>query len=117
MDKNLFKRRMMSMESIHTIEKFNETIESEQPVIIKFQADWCPDCRRMDMFIGEVLEEYNQYHWYDVNRDEIPEVADKYEVMGIPSLLIFKQGEKIAHLHSANAKTPEEVEEFLQTSL
>jgi thioredoxin-like negative regulator of GroEL len=105
------------MESIHTVETFKQTISSEQPVIVKFQADWCPDCRRMDMFIGDILEEYNQYKWYDVNRDELPEIAEKYEVMGIPSLLIFKDGKKIAHLHSANAKTPEEVQEFLQASL
>ncbi|TGB01868.1 thioredoxin family protein [Halobacillus salinus] len=105
------------MESIHKLEAFNEIIESEQPVIIKFQADWCPDCRRMDMFIGDILEEYNQYNWYDVNRDELPEPAEKYDVMGIPSILIFKQGEKIAHLHSANAKTPEEVQDFLKASL
>ena len=105
------------MESIHKLDTFNDIITSENPVIVKFQADWCPDCRRMDMFIGDILEEYNQYNWYDVNRDELPEVAEKYEVMGIPSLLIFKEGEKIAHLHSANAKTPEEVQEFLQASL
>lgn len=105
------------MESIHTVEHFNQTISGERPVIIKFQADWCPDCRRMDMFIGEILEEYNQYNWYDVNRDELPEIAEKYEVMGIPSLLIFKEGNKVAHLHSANAKTPEEVQEFLQANL
>ncbi|WP_226585389.1 thioredoxin family protein [Halobacillus litoralis] len=105
------------MESIHTMEQFNKTIAGEQPVIVKFQADWCPDCRRMDMFIGEILEEYKTYSWYDVNRDELPEVAEKYEVMGIPSILIFKDGHKMAHLHSANAKTPEEVQEFLQASL
>ncbi|UOR13979.1 thioredoxin family protein [Halobacillus amylolyticus] len=105
------------MESIHTNEAFQGVIESKQPVIVKFQADWCPDCRRMDMFIGDILKEFNNYKWYDVNRDELPEIADKYEVMGIPSLLIFQEGEKIAHLHSANAKTPEEVEEFLQASM
>ncbi|MGP4062707.1 thioredoxin family protein [Halobacillus litoralis] len=105
------------MESIHTVEKFNETIASERPVIIKFEADWCPDCKRMDMFIGDILEEYKGYDWFNVNRDELPEIAEKYEVMGIPSLLIFNNGNKKAHLHSANAKTPEEVEEFLQASL
>jgi thioredoxin-like negative regulator of GroEL len=67
----------------------------------------------MNMFIGDILEEYNQNDWYELNRDELPELADKYQVMGIPSLLIFKNGEKKAHLHSANAKTPEEVTEFL----
>lgn len=105
------------MESIQSVDQFNETIASEQPVIVKFQADWCPDCRRMDMFIGGIIEEYNGYHWYDVNRDQLPELAEKYEVMGIPSLLVFQNGQKTAHLHSADAKTPEEVQEFLQASL
>ncbi|CDQ21530.1 Thioredoxin [Halobacillus karajensis] len=105
------------METIHTTDTFNKTIESDHPVIVKFEADWCPDCRRMDMFIGDILEEYNGYKWYNVNRDELPEIAEKYEVMGIPSILIFKDGNKQAHLHSANAKTPEEVQEFLQASL
>ncbi|SFK37052.1 Thioredoxin [Halobacillus dabanensis] len=105
------------MEAIQTVERFNEIITSERPVIVKFEADWCPDCRRMDMFIGDILEEYKGYDWYNVNRDELPEIAEKYEVMGIPSILIFKDGNKKAHLHSANAKTPEEVEEFLQASL
>ena len=65
------------------------------------------------MFIDPIIEEYNQYDWYELNRDELPEIADKYDVMGIPSLLIFQNGEKLAHLHSANAKTPQQVIEFL----
>ncbi|ATX83527.1 thioredoxin family protein [Bacillus velezensis] len=103
----------MSYEKISTTEQFNELIQSDKEIIVKFFADWCPDCTRMNMFIGDILEEYNQNDWYELNRDELPELADKYQVMGIPSLLIFKNGEKKAHLHSANAKTPEEVTEFL----
>ncbi|WP_082235591.1 thioredoxin family protein [Halobacillus massiliensis] len=105
------------MEPIQQQNVFDQTIESEQPVIIKYHADWCPDCRRMDMFIGDILEEYKGYKWYEVNRDQLPEAADKYEVMGIPSILIFQKGEKIGHLHSAYAKTPEEVQAFLQEKL
>ena len=101
------------MKSVTTTEQFNEVINGELPVIVKFQAGWCPDCRRMDMFIDPIVEEYNQYLWVDVNRDELPELAEKYEVMGIPSLLVFKGGEKTAHLHSANAKSPESVTNFL----
>ncbi|EMF46688.1 Thioredoxin [Planococcus halocryophilus Or1] len=82
------------MKSLNTTEQFNEVINGEQPVIVKFQAGWCPDCRRMDMFIDPIVEEYNQYQWVDVNRDELPNIAEKYEVMGIPSLLVFKGGEK-----------------------
>ncbi|MED1171114.1 thioredoxin family protein [Bacillus inaquosorum] len=101
------------MKKITTNEQFNELIQSDKEIIVKFYADWCPDCTRMNMFIGDILEEYNQNDWYELNKDELPELAEKYQVMGIPSLLIFKNGEKTAHLHSANAKTPKEVTEFL----
>lgn len=105
------------MEQLNTIEKFNEAIQSETPVIVKFFADWCPDCKRMDMFIGEVIEEFDSYDWYQVNSDEVKGLAEKFEVMGIPSILIFKNGEKIAHQHSAHTKSPESVSEFLTEQL
>lgn len=104
------------MQSIQNQETFVELISQAEPVIIKFFADWCPDCTRMNMFIDEIIEEYDQYKWYELNKDELPEIADRYDVMGIPSLLIFQDGEKRAHLHSANAKTPEQVKEFLQNN-
>ncbi|PTJ50005.1 thiol reductase thioredoxin [Staphylococcus simulans] len=101
------------MEAIKTREDFDKIIESNEPVIIKFEAGWCPDCRAMDMWIDPIVEKYNDYKWYNVNRDELEDVAQDYEVIGIPSLLVFKNGEKTAHLHSANAKSPEQVEDFL----
>ncbi|TFD95881.1 thioredoxin family protein [Jeotgalibacillus sp. R-1-5s-1] len=102
------------MQGIKNTEQFKEAINSGEPVIVKFTADWCPDCRRMDMFIDDIMDEYNGYKWFNLNRDELPEIADEQEVMGIPSLLIFQNGEKKAHLHSANAKSPEQVTEFLE---
>ncbi|MGN5882684.1 MULTISPECIES: thioredoxin family protein [Staphylococcus] len=101
------------MESIKTRQDFDNIIQSNEPVIIKFEAGWCPDCRAMDMWIDPIVEKYNDYKWYTVNRDELEDVAQDYEVMGIPSLLVFKDGKKTAHLHSANAKSPEQVEDFL----
>ena len=101
------------MQKITTVEQFNEIISSDKQTLVKFEAGWCPDCRRMEMFIDPIIEKYNQYTWYEVNRDELPEIAEKYEVMGTPSLLIYQNGEKKAHLHSANAKSPEQVTEFL----
>ena len=102
------------MKPITTVEQFNEIIAGDSKALVKFQAGWCPDCRRMDMFIDPIVEKYNKYTWYDVDRDVLPEIADKYEVMGIPSLLIFQNGEKKAHLHSANAKSPEQVTDFFE---
>ncbi|WP_373895099.1 thioredoxin family protein [Virgibacillus natechei] len=105
------------MEAINTVEKFNDIISSDEPVIVKFFADWCPDCKRMNMFIGDVMDEFNNYKWYEVNSDEVSGLAEKYDVMGIPSILIFKDGEKLAHQHSADTKSPESVSEFLHQQL
>lgn len=101
------------MKPIKTAEQFNEIISGNEEVLVKFEADWCPDCKRMDMFIDPIVEKYNEYTWYEVDRDELPDIAEKYEVMGIPSLLIFQNGEKKAHLHSAHAKSPQQVTDFL----
>ncbi|MBV7507906.1 thioredoxin family protein [Neobacillus pocheonensis] len=101
------------MEEIKSLETFEQVVSNEKTVIIKFFAGWCPDCTRMNMFIDDVIKDYSQYEWNEINRDDFPELAEKYSVMGIPSLLIFKNGEKLAHLHSANAKSPEQVREFL----
>lgn len=101
------------MQSITTAKQFNDVINETSRSIIKFQAGWCHDCRVMDMFIGPITEDYDQYEWYDVDRDVLPEIAEKYDVMGIPSLLIFENGEKKANLHSVNAKSPEQVTGFL----
>ncbi|HEY4578231.1 MAG TPA: thioredoxin family protein [Savagea sp.] len=103
------------MISITTEEQFKEAIAGNKPAMIKFQAGWCPDCTRMDHFIDPIVEANDQYTWYDVDRDVLPEIAEQYEVMGIPSLLVFEQGEKKHHLHSAHAKTPEQVHAFLQS--
>lgn len=105
------------MELIQTQEQFDEVIQSAEPVIIKFFADWCPDCKRFDMFADDIIAAYKNYSWYEVNTDEIEGLAQKYEVMGIPSVLIFQNGEKLAHQHSAYTKTPEEVTAFLQQQL
>ena len=78
------------MKNITTTEEFNSVIQSEQPVIVKFEAGWCPDCKAMDMWIDPIVDKYNDYKWYSVNRDELEDVASDNEVMGIPSLLYLK---------------------------
>lgn len=94
-------------------QQFDKHIAGKKRVVIKFFADWCPDCKRMAFFIESVLKEFSSFTFYQINRDNFPELTEQYEVMEIPSLLVFKNGIKIGHLHSANAKTPEEVTDFL----
>lgn len=102
------------MKQIKTNDAFQEAIHSSKPVVLKFETTWCPDCKRLDMFIDDIVKEY-EYEWYVIDRDEFPEIGEKYEVLGIPSLLVFQNGDKQAHLHSANAKTSDDVRNFFNT--
>ncbi|WP_214849091.1 thioredoxin family protein [Exiguobacterium sp. s193] len=99
---------------IKSEDTFKELIASETPVIIKFEADWCPDCKRMDYFMPDVEAQFKELPIYTIDKDEFPEIASDNVVMGIPSLLVFQNNEKLGHLHSANAKTPGEVTDFLK---
>lgn len=103
------------MEEITTVEQYEKVIQSKDKVAIKFYTTWCPDCRRLEMFIGDILPKFPELKWYQMNRDHFPTIAEEQQVMGIPSILVFSEGKKLGHLHSAYAKTKEEVEQFLQS--
>lgn len=103
------------MQNIESNDMFNNAINKDNTTIVKFEANWCPDCRYMDTFIDEIVDENQDKNWYNINSDDFMDLAQQYKVMGIPSLLVFKDGEKKAHLHSANAKTPDQVRDFLKT--
>lgn len=100
------------MQKINTVEEYQSVIDQEQTVVIKFYTTWCPDCTRLDQFIDEIVEQNKDKEWYTMDRDEFPEIGEQEAVLGIPSLLVFKNGTKIGHLR-ADRKTPEEIEEFL----
>lgn len=103
------------MKTITTDQEYREQIQQDTLTVGIFTTTWCPDCKRLKMFIDEIVEANQDKNWFTIDRDEFPEIADEQNVMGIPSLLVFKNGEKLAHLHSAYAKTPEQVTEFLET--
>ena len=64
--------------------------------IIKFGADWCGPCRMMQPTIDTLMEKYNtegsQIHVVDINVDESPEIAKKYEIRSIPTTLFVPEG-------------------------
>ncbi len=103
------------MKEIKTEQEYRDQISDDQLTVGIFTTTWCPDCKRLNMYIDEIVEENQDKQWFKIDKDEFPELAEEQTVMGIPSLLVFKNGEKLAHLHSANAKTADQVREFLNT--
>ncbi|MCM3629095.1 thioredoxin family protein [Paenibacillus glycanilyticus] len=101
------------MDRIKNQAQFQEQIDQDKYTIMKFDATWCPDCKNLDRFIGDIISENNDKSFFAVDSEQFEMLAQKYDVRGIPSLLVFKNGVKIDHLHSKFAKTPNQIREYL----
>lgn len=74
----------------------NEVINSDKPVLIDFWAAWCGPCKMLSPVISEIAEEYDG--WVKVgkiNVDEQPELASKFNIVSIPTVMVFKGGKVI----------------------
>ena len=73
--------------------------------LVDFWAVWCGPCRMVAPIVDELAEEFDgRLRVYKLNTDENPEVAGKYQIMGIPTLLFFKDGQPIDKIVGAASK-------------
>jgi thioredoxin 1 len=107
----LTNERMICLSSekvkILTNENFNEeVIESDVPVLVDFWATWCGPCRAFSPTVDELASEYDgKVKIAKLNVDEAGEIAQKYRVMSIPTVIIFKSGEPLNRLTGAKPKS------------
>lgn len=81
-----------------TTENFEaEVLNSALPVLVDFYADWCGPCKMLAPTVAELAEEYEgRVRVGKLNVDEQPELAIRYNVASIPTLLLFRNGEPVA---------------------
>ena len=72
-----------------------EVLQTEGIVMVDFWAAWCGPCKMLSPIVDQIAEEHPEIKVCKVNIDEEPSLAIDYKVMSIPTLLVFKNGEKV----------------------
>ena len=76
-----------------TYEKFDEVVmQSKKPVLVDFWATWCGPCRMLSPIIAQIAEEREDVTVCKVNVDNEPALAQQFNIMSIPTVLVFKNG-------------------------
>ena len=72
-----------------------EVLKSDKPVLVDFWATWCAPCRMQGPIVEELADERSDIKVGKLDVDENSDIAEKYNVMSIPTLLVFKNGEVV----------------------
>jgi thioredoxin 1 len=87
-----------------------EVIESETPVLVDFWAPWCGPCRVVGPVLEEIQAERDDLRIVKLNTDENPETAAAFQVLSIPTMILFKGGEPAKKIIGAYPKRKLEAE-------
>lgn len=109
----------MANEHVIILDEHNfeqEVLKSEQPVLVDFWAAWCGPCRMVLPLVDQLAEEYvGRAKVGKVNVDEQAKLAIEYNVMTIPTIIVFKNGEIVEQVSGAYPKA--HLEEMLNKAL
>lgn len=79
-----------------TNDNFNEEVlQSDKPVLVDFWASWCGPCKMVSPLIDQISNERDDIKVGKVNVDEQPDLAQQFQVMSIPTIMAFKDGELV----------------------
>ncbi|MGU3489905.1 thioredoxin family protein [Staphylococcus saprophyticus] len=99
------------MQQLENEQQF-ENLKNEQTVFL-FTADWCPDCKVIEPDLPQLEAKYTNYKFISVDRDKFIDICINYDIMGIPSFLVFRDGNQIGSYIGKERKSKEQIDQFL----
>ena len=78
------------MNLINSVEEYDALLNNNASVFVDFYADWCGPCKMLGPVVEQVAKENTDVQFAKVNIDSLPEIAERYGIMSIPTLLSFK---------------------------
>jgi thioredoxin 1 len=88
----------------------SEVLEAEQPVLVDFWAPWCGPCRVVHPILEEIAAEREDLRIVSINTDENQQTAARFEILSIPTLILFKDGAEAKRVIGAMPKRRLEAE-------
>ena len=83
----------------------SQVLKSEKPVLVDFWAEWCGPCRQVGPILDELAAEHGEkVTFVKMNVDENPAVSQRYKIMAIPTMSVFKDGEVVKQIVGARPK-------------
>ena len=94
----------MSVININNNNFQDEVMHSEKPVLLDFWASWCGPCRMVSPIVDEIAAERSDIKVCKINVDEQPELAARFGIMSIPTLVVMKNGKVVNQAVGARPK-------------
>ena len=82
----------MSIKDVNQANFDEVVLQSTLPVLVDFNAEWCPPCQALHPILAELSDEVDSFEIVSVDIDESPELAERFGVSSIPCLVAFKDG-------------------------
>ncbi|GAA6823743.1 thioredoxin family protein [Staphylococcus sp. 18_1_E_LY] len=99
------------MKNLENEQQFEEL--KQQQTVFLFTAGWCPDCKVIEPDLPQLEEKYNNYQFISVDRDQFMDICIDHGIMGIPSFLVYKNGEQLGSYIGKERKSIAQIDDFL----
>ena len=99
------------MDSLSDLD-FQEIINSDELTVVDFSATWCMPCRMMAPILEDIADKYKgKYYFYQIDVDSAEEIAQKFEVAAVPTIVVVAKGQEIGR--TSGYQEFDEFEKFL----